>query len=160
MRRLGKLLAAAACAAGATLPAAAQQVWTAVPDASLASMRGGFALGSGLVVSFGIARTVQVDREVVSQTSFRIDDLQGITPQQAAQLAQVGNLAVVQRGAGNRIDSVDGVLLPGLVIQNSESNRQLQALTVIDVSTNSLRMLRDLDLGHALSDALKSGLAR
>jgi hypothetical protein len=76
--------------------------WTAASDERLAGTRGGFDLGSGLKVSFGIARTVLINGEVLSRTSFMLPDIGKITADQAAMArAAMGGLTVVQNGPGN-----------------------------------------------------------
>jgi hypothetical protein len=153
------LLAAAAALCG--VPAGADQHWTATGDSVLAQMRGGFALANGLTVSFGIVRTVQVDGQIVSQTSLNIPDVRGITADQMQQLGrQAAGLTIVQVGAGNTAQAPQSTVLPGLLIQNTENNRQLQAVTEINASTNSLRMLQGMNLNQSLSDALKGALGR
>ena len=160
MRRAAMLLLAVAAAA-CSVPASADQLWTATGDGVLAKMRGGFALPDGLTVSFGIVRTVQVDGQIVSQTSLNIPDLRSITAAQAQQLGrQAAGLAIVQVGGGNTAQAPQAPVLPGLVIQNTENNRRLQAVTEITASTNSLRMLQGMNLNQTLSDALKGALGR
>lgn len=150
------VLAALACG-----PACAGQAWTTTGDDLLAEMRGGFALPGGLMVSFGIVRTVRIDGEVVSHTTLQIPDVRGITADQARHLGQqAAGLAVVQRGAGNVLHLPTGAVVPGIVIQNSENNRTLQAVTEITASTNTLRMLQTMNVNQTLSDALKGGLGQ
>ena len=157
-RAAAALLAAAACACG--VPAQADQVWTAAPDTVLAGMRGGFALDSGLLVSFGIVRTVLADGQLVARTALQIPDVRQMTGAQAQQLAgQAAGLVVVQSGAGNSFQPLQGAL-PGIVVQNTQGNRQLQSITEITATTNTLRMLQGLNLNQALRDALTGGLAR
>jgi hypothetical protein len=157
-RAAALLLAAASCACG--VAARADQVWTAAPDDVLASMRGGFALDGGLLVSFGIVRTVLADGQVVARTALQIPDLGSMTGAQAQQLAsQTAGLMVVQGGAGNSFQPLQGTL-PGIVVQNTQNNRQLQAITEITATTHTLRMLQGLRLNQALGDALRGALAR
>jgi hypothetical protein len=51
-------------------------------------------------------------------------------------------------------------LIPGLVIQNTESNRHLQAVTEINAATNGMRILQGINLNQTLNDALKGALGR
>lgn len=160
MRRLALVVLALASAVCA-VRAHADQVWTASADGVLAQMRGGFALPDGLMVSFGIVRTVQIDGQIVSQTALQIPDLRSITVDQARQLErQAPGLAFVQNGVGNSAQLPPSAVLPGLVIQNTENNRHLQAITEITATANSLRMLQGMNLNQALSDALKGALGR
>ena len=127
------LLVALAC----TAPARADQLWTPLDDAQLAELRGGFALPNGWLLSFGIERTVLVDGEVVTRSALHIPDLSHITQEQARALSR-----------------------QAIVIQNTQSNRHLQAITEIDVSANTLRALQGINLHQAFSDALKGAFTR
>ena len=155
--------------------------WAAASDERLDGLRGGFELGAGLTVSFGIARTVMINGEVLSRTSFVLPDIGKITAEQAAMArAALGGLTVVQNGPGNGVapnaftlspstsatSATDGVspggpvLSSGTVIQNSLSNQVLQNTTLINTGVNSLGLLK---LGHAnsaLRDALLGGLGQ
>lgn len=162
MRHLQKTLAAV-CLAALTLTSQAvgsrTEVWTAAADSTLANMRGGFALPSGLNVSFGIVRTVQIDGVVVSHTAFQMtaSDLQNMTPQQAKELAQATSMVVVQNGPGNTAQGVD-TQAGGLLLQNTRDGAKLQTTTIIDAATNSLGMLRGLNLNQMLNDVSKGAL--
>jgi hypothetical protein len=153
-------------------------------------MRGGFATPEGLLVSFGIIRTVLIDGAVVARTAIQIDDLRTITVDQARQLReQAGGFAIVQNGGGNTVNGLaQGTtpaqlvqfvqpagstqagqalqptqsiqLAPGIVIQNTENNRTLQAMTEINAGTNGMRMLQGINLFQTLNDALKGALGR
>lgn len=158
MRRALPLLVAAALGACGVANAAEHQIWTAAPDAKLDQMRGGFAIAPDLMVSFGIVRTVRIDGEVVARSALHIDDMRSITPAQARQLTEVTRGLTVQNGPGNTANVTMPV--PGIVIQNTESNRQLQAVTEITAMTNSLRLSYSLTLNRTLTDALAGGIGR
>jgi len=68
---------------------------------SLASIRGGFDLGDGLEVSFGIQRAVYVDGNLVTYLNVSIPDIAHITAQQATSLAEALGTIDVQVGSGN-----------------------------------------------------------
>jgi hypothetical protein len=152
------LLLAAALGVCGFASAAPNQLWTAAPDAQLEQMRGGFALAPDLMVSFGIVRTVRIDGAVVAHTALQIEDLRTITLTQARQLGDATRGITVQNGAGNTANVA--LPLPAIVIQNTESNRQLQAVTEITAATNSLRMSHALQWNRTLSDALAGGIGR
>lgn len=179
----------------------AEQIWTAAPDTKLESMRGGFGPAPGLLVSFGIVRTVRIDGAIVARTAVHIEDLRSITVAQARELSeQVLTTMVVQNGRGNvahtapvatpaaapaaapaadkapaaasapapapapvpapvPVPALPGA--PGIVIQNTENNRHLQAVTEINASTtNGLRVLQGINFNQTLTDALKGALGR
>lgn len=68
---------------------------------SLATIRGGFDLGDGLEVSFGIQRAVYVDGNLVTYLNVSIPDIAHITAQQATSLAEALGTIDVQVGPGN-----------------------------------------------------------
>lgn len=76
--------------------------WMTVGDDTLAAMRGGFDLGGGVMVSFGISRVVTVNGVVLSSTSFQLPDLGRVTAAQIAAFERyLGSTSVVQVGSGN-----------------------------------------------------------
>jgi hypothetical protein len=83
-------------------PGARDTTWMTVGDDTLATMRGGFDLGGGVMVSFGISRVVTVNGVVLSSTSFQLPDLGRITAAQIAAFERyLGSTSVVQVGSGN-----------------------------------------------------------
>ena len=161
----------------------APDAWQAVSEDQLAQLRGGFDLGAGLTVSFGVARTVLVNGEVMSRMSFNLPDLRNITPEQARVAATaMGQLNLVQQGPGNgvapAVASPPRASLPsssggaaavaqaawttsgGTVIQNTLDNQLLQQMTVLNTSVNSLGLLK---MGHTratLQDAVLGALGQ
>jgi hypothetical protein len=159
MKPLFMLLAAGAVALACVQQARAQQPWTTAGDAVLAQMRGGFALAPGLMVSFGIVRTVRIDGDIVSHTRVHVEDLRSITADQARQIAQqVGSVTLVQNGAGNTVQLPAAQLAPGIVVQNTENNRRLQAVTELNATSNGMGLLQGINRNQALGDALKGAL--
>jgi len=135
-------------------PAWASADLVAVSETRLDDMRGGFDLPSGLVVSFGISRAAFVNGNLVAQSSFNIPDIATMTTQQAQMLASANTGALVQVGPHN---SVQQGALPGLtgaVIQNSLNNQQIQALTTINTSVNSLGAFKAMNVLSTLNSAL------
>ena len=148
----------------ATLPVAghdAKDQWlAAVSDTNLEQMRGGFDTGSGLLVSFGIQRAVYINGNLVTTTSFNIPDVSKVTSTEAAMLGStIGTTNVVQNGPGNTIQP--GALsqaVAATVIQNSLNNQNIQNLTIIDTTTNSLGMLKSMNSQSTLRDALSNSV--
>ncbi|CAB3757438.1 hypothetical protein [Paraburkholderia humisilvae] len=126
----------------------------AISDERLDKMRGGFDLSSGLKVSFGISRMVVVNGNLVTTMSFNIPDISNINAQQAQQLASINAGALIQNGPGNVVQPGALPALSGAVIQNTLSNQQIQALTTINTTVNSLSMFKNLNIGSTLSGAL------
>ena len=130
--------------------------WQAVSDQRLEQMRGGFDLGSGIVASLGIDRAVYVNGSLVTNTSINIPDISHINSAQATALAAVMNsVNLVQIGPGNSVDpSTLSQARGATIIQNTLNNQQIQALTTLNVSTNSLNLFRAMGLQDSLQSAL------
>lgn len=126
-----------------------------VPNARLATVRGGFDLGDGLVASLGIERAVYINGNLVTYSSINIPDIAHITTQQAMTLASaLGTVNVVQNGPGNTFDlSTLGQTAGATVIQNTLNNQTIRNLTTLNVSVNALNALRDQGLQQALQSA-------
>ena len=134
--------------------------WTAVSDQQLDSQRGGFDMGSGLAVSFGLVRTVMVNGEMVHQSSFNLPSISQITPDQAKMASTaLSDSGVIQIGPNNFVDA--GALsnrVAGTLIQNSLNDQQIQSLTVINTGVNSLGLLKALNTQAVLNDALMGAI--
>lgn len=131
-----------------------EETWMAVSDDTLESQRGGFDLGSGLLVSFGITRAVFINGELATQTTLNFGQLDKITAGQAAELGrQLSALNLVQNGPGN---TVDGPLAGtgGTVIQNTLSNQRIANHTVINVETNGMSLLKELNTAATLNEGI------
>lgn len=139
-------------------PAWASADLVAVNNDRLDNMRGGFDLPSGLVVSFGISREAFVNGNLVASTSFNIPNIAQMTPQQAQMLANANTGALIQTGLNNTVQPGALPGLTGAVIQNTLSNQQIQALTTINTTVNSLGAFKALNLGQTLNSALLSAV--
>lgn len=128
-----------------------EPAWIPLSADRLASMRGGFVLPSGQVLSFGIERLATVNGMVVAATRVNVPDLSRITAEQAQALASLDEARVIQVGRGDAI-------APGgngaLVIQNALDGQSIGALTTINVSVGTLGLFQDLNLASTLHDAL------
>jgi hypothetical protein len=160
MRRAAPLLVAALLALAPALPARADAVWQAVSNRTLDSQRGGFEVGSGLLVSFGITRAVYVNGDLVTQTSLNFGRVADLTPAQASQLAkQMAALNLVQVGPGNRVAPDVLANGTGTIIQNTLNNQHIVNRTVIDARSNAMGMIKNLNVQNTLSDALNRSAA-
>lgn len=124
--------------------------WTPVEPARLDTLRGGFVVPQGFVVSFGIERVVSVNGEVVAATSVRIPDIARLSVEQANALAGLRDSQVVTVGAGTLVAGGAS----GLVIQNAVDGQSISARTSLDVSLNTLQLYRDSRFGGAITDAV------
>lgn len=121
---IGLWLGAAVSAAADTSarPGARGTTWMTVGDDTLAAMRGGFDLGGGVMVSFGISRVVTVNGVVLSSTSFQLPDLGRITAAQIAAFERyLGSTSVVQVGSGNTAPTTPTAEGGGSVASSSAS---------------------------------------
>jgi len=104
-------------------PAQGGEVWLAASNKTLDGMRGGFDIGAGLMVSFGVVRSIAINGNLLVTTSFNIADLSKITPLQAALISQqVGALNLIQNGPGNTVQpSTPAAVAAGPVSAGSPS---------------------------------------
>ena len=139
----------------------AANVWpVAVSDRRLDATRGGFDLGNGLLVSFGIERAVYINGNLVSSTSVSIPDIGRITPDQASALAAAtGTVNIIQNGTNNSVDPATfDHATAATVIQNSLDNQDIRSLTTLNVTANSQSMFRSLGLQESLQTGLIGSL--
>jgi len=162
MNPASKLIVAACIAAASSLAhAEGERLWTATSTEVLESMRGGFTPMPGLWVSFAIERVIRIDGQTAMHSSLVIPQLNNINPAQVQTLAQqLNTLGIVQSGPGNTVGGTQVRMSPGIVIQNTQNNRQLQSTTEINVVTNSMRLMQGLNFGQSLTDALQGSLPR
>jgi hypothetical protein len=160
MRRAAPLCLAALLGLAPALPARADAVWLAVSNRTLDSQRGGFDVGGGLLVSFGITRAVYVNGDLVTQTSLNFGRVADLTPAQASQLAkQVAALNLVQVGPGNSVAPDVLANRTGTIIQNTLNNQRIVNQTVINARSNAAGMIKNLNVQNTLSDALNRSAA-
>ena len=155
--------------------------WLTASLARLEALRGGFEPAPGLKVSFGMVRTVDINGEVVSRTSFQLPDMSRISEAQARMVnLAMRDAGLVQNGPGNYLqrDSATagssqasagaGVpaplagAMPGLgaatIIQNTLDNQVIRQITEISTGVNTLGVLKVANAQAALRDALLGGL--
>ena len=129
--------------------------WHTVSDRTLEQLRGGFDVGGGLLVSFGITRTVYINGALVTETTLNIGQLSQLTSAQALQLkGQLNGLNLVQNGPGNSVPANLANIGAGTVIQNTLNNQQINVQTMINASSNGLGMIRSMNAQGAINDAL------
>lgn len=144
-------------AATSTMAARAQSLnqHNAVSDAQLDTVRGGVDTGGGLLGSFGIDRATYINGQLVAHSSITIPDIAHVTPQQATALATAMRAGVIQNGTGNIADPSAFSSAPGaLLIQNSLDNQNIQNLTRIHATVNTLPLFNALNLQETLQSGL------
>ena len=135
-------------------------VWLAESDQALDRLRGGFDMGSGLLVSFGISRMVFINGQLVTTASFQLGELGQLTPAQAQvlgqQIAPRGQL--VQNGPGNSVQAQAGPAPLATYIQNTLNNQLIGSQTVIQASTSGLSLVKGLNLQSTLNDSIGNAI--
>lgn len=135
-------------------------LWRTVSNSTLDKLRGGFDIGAGLQVSFGITRTVYINGALITETTLSLGELSQLTPAQAAQLnGQIAGLNLVQVGTGNSVPSAVANLGAGTVIQNTLNNQQINVQTLINASSNGLGIVRSMNAQGTIDDALARAIA-
>jgi hypothetical protein len=119
----------------------------AVDDTELDRIRGGFEIGSGLEVSFGIEQATYINGVLQATTALIVPGLDPALVQ--ARLPAI----LIQNGTGNGVSmsGMDG--LPSGVltlIQNTLDQQVIQNLTVIDATVTSLSLFREQLLHSSL----------
>ena len=148
--------------ADASLDTAEDRAWMTVSNKRLDEMRGGFDLGLGLLVSFGISRATYINQELVTTMTLQLGDLSKLTASQAQRLSQQINLQpqVIQNGSGNVVEAGAANLPLGTYLQNTLNNQVLRTQTVIDINTNGLGLLRNFNFQGMMQDAITNALGR
>lgn len=151
--RLLFALAACVLALPADAGGAPPEGWAPLDDGRLSTLRGGWSLPTGLVVSFGFERQAWVNGELVSSLRIDIPDLGSMTEAQARELARLRQVELVQVGPGHSAFASGTGPEAGLVLQNSLDGAHLRVLTTIDAGTSGLGVLQSLNFGEALGRA-------
>ena len=149
-------------AAGLAKEAEAGEMWLAVSHRELDTLRGGFNLGDGLMVSFGISRVAYINEQLVASTTLQFGDITRLSAQQAARLGQQLMLQpqIVQNGPGNAVQAGAVTSPLATVVQNTLSDQLVRTQTVINVSSNGLSALRNMNLQATIQSALTNALGR
>lgn len=122
-----------------------------VIEQELDSMRGGFTSADGLEFSFGIEQAVFIDG--VLQLATNLDALQitnmlrkQVTPSNTDPMVAQG-LNIMQSDFSTVTMAVDGIgSRIDTIIQNSENQRVIDSITLINASVSSLGLFRELNL--------------
>ncbi|MBB1472409.1 MULTISPECIES: hypothetical protein [unclassified Luteimonas] len=144
----------AAGAVGWSAPAASADGlpagWTPVDADRLATLRGGYVLPGGMLVSFGFERQAWVNGELVSSLRIEVPDVANITAAQTDELARLRDTQLVQVGAGNVFEPGVGA---GLVLQNTLDGADIRVMTTIEAGTTALGMLQAANFADAMGMA-------
>jgi len=127
--------------------------WDAVADATLAESRGGFDAGNGLLVSLSVDRLLSLNGNTVASSQMAVPDVAKAT----AAGVGVSSFHTAQFGAGNAL-LIPNQPLAGLVLQNSANDQLIRAQTTIDATVNSLSVLKNMNFGDSLRQALSTAI--
>ena len=157
---LAAVLMANTCQAQNLLPQPRQSTWLAASNQELDGLRGGFDAGSGLTVSFGITRTVLLNGQVVTSTSFLVSDMGKLTSAQAQALGQQVSLQtqVVQNGPGNTAGTGASAAPLAIYIQNTLNNQSIRSETVIHAASSGLSLVKNLNLQATLNESINNAI--
>jgi hypothetical protein len=114
-----------------------------VSDSRLDSLRGGADVSPALHISFGLDRLTSVNGTLIASTQFQVQDIGHVTPAEAQAIQQsLGSLLTVSNGHASLTQLSAGNQSLGTVIQNSLPNQSIKNIVTLDVTTNSLTLLR------------------
>ena len=132
----------------------------AVSEKSLDAVRGGF-VTNGLNISFGIERAVYINGSLVTTTSLNVTDLGRFHAGRDTPVLTSGTFGLIQSGAGNTV--APGTFSSGsigTVIQNTLDGQKIQNVTVINATTNSLGLLKGMNMESSMRGAISDSLRR
>jgi len=140
----------------------------ALNEATLDQVRGGFQTDTGLQMTFGIERAVYINGSLVTTTNVNVaETANGVAVQVPVAAvttgagAGSGNLTVIQNGAGNSF--MTGPISPatvGTVVQNTLNNQNIQNMTTINATVNSLQLMKAQSFESSLRGAIVDSLRR
>ena len=146
------------------LPAWAQPIpfdpQHAVDSATLEAARGGFMTANGLMVTLGLERVVTINGNIVERTEMQLGDIgklargEGMLSREA-----LGELRLIQNGDVRTMAGNAQNLLGGTIIQNSLNDQIIKNQTSINATVNTAGMLRAINFGASLNNALSTAAA-
>lgn len=139
-----------------------ESIWLAASDQTLGTMRGGFDLRTGLMVSFGISRAVYVNGQLITSSTFQVGDLASLAPTQAAALGQQmptqTQAQVIKNGSGNTVELSTGAVPLATFIQNTVDNQTIRNQTIIDATSTGMGMVKGLNLQATINEAIANAI--
>ena len=132
----------------------------AVDSVTLDAARGGFLTADGLVVSLGLERMVSINGTVVERTELQLGDIGKLARGEGTiSRDALGELRLIQNGDVRTMAGNASNLLGGTVIQNSLNDQIIKNQTAINATVNTAGMLRALNFGTSLNNALSTAVA-
>jgi hypothetical protein len=156
------LLPCCTVACAGSVPDTASGLFTAaqaVDSATLEDARGGFITADGLTVTLGLERLVTINGNVVERTELQLGDIGKLASGQGSVSSEtLGQLRLIQNGELRALTPESGGLLGGTVIQNSLNDQLIRNETAINATVNTAGMLRALNFGTSLNNALSTAV--
>lgn len=122
---------------------AVQMESAAASDERLDRLRGGADLGPDLHVSFGLQRLTTVNGTLVASTQFQVQDIAHLTPAEALAAQHVlGSLLTVANGQASSTALPAGNQSVATIIQNNLPNQVIKNVVTLNLTANSLSLLR------------------
>ncbi len=110
----------------------------------LDEMRGGFEINNGwLKMSFGLERLAFINGELVARTTLNLPSMGG-------------GPTIVQNGPNNFTPPAG--LNQAMIIQNTLDNTQIGSMTIIDVTMNSMALVRGMAVSSSLNQMLQRSI--
>jgi hypothetical protein len=132
----------------------------AVDQETLDQARGGFLTADGLMVNLGFERMVSINGNVVERTELQLGDVGKLARGETSLSSEtVGQLRLIQNGDVRTMAGNAQNLLGGTVIQNSLNDQMIRNQTSINATVNTAGMLRALNFGTSLNNALSTAVA-
>lgn len=132
----------------------------AVDSATLDAARGGFITPGGLVVTLGLERLVTINGNVVERTEMQLGDIGKLASGQGSISSEaLGQLRLIQNGDVRAVRPDASGLLGGTLIQNTLNDQLIKNQTAINATVNTAGMLRALNFGTSLNNALSTAVA-
>lgn len=156
------LLLSGACHAQSAAPLPDESLWLAVSNQALDQLRGGFDVGGGLMVSFGISRALFINGQIVTSTSFQVGDTSKLTAVQndvlSKQISSQVQAQVVQNGPGNSVGADAAAVPLATYVQNTLSNQTIRNQTIIQATSNGLSLVKNLNLEATVNDSINNAV--
>jgi hypothetical protein len=131
----------------------------AVDSATLDQARGGFITPDGLVVTLGLERLVTINGNVVERTQMQLGDIGKLARGEGAISREaLGELRLIQNGDVRTMAGNAQNLLGGTIIQNTLNDQSIRNQTSINATVNTAGMLRALNFGTSLNNALSTAV--
>lgn len=119
----------------------------------LDEMRGGFEINNGwLKMSFGLERLAFINGELVARTTLNLPSMgaHGNPAITQSDPIVVSGPTIVQNGPNNNFTPPEG-LNQAMIIQNTLDNTHIGSMTIIDVTMNSMALVRGMAVSSSLN---------